>query len=62
MLDVGAGTGRVTLDLARRGHEVVALDAEAPLLAALRERAGGLLVETVHADARELDVERGGSR
>jgi SAM-dependent methyltransferase len=58
VLDVGAGTGRVTLDLARRGHEVVALDAEASLLAALRERAGGLLVETVHADARELDVDR----
>ncbi len=58
VLDVGAGTGRVTLDLARRGHEVVALDAEAPLLSALRERAGGLLVDTVHADARKLDVER----
>ena len=29
VLDVGAGTGRVALDLARRGHEVVALDADA---------------------------------
>jgi SAM-dependent methyltransferase len=58
VLDVGAGTGRVTLDLARRGHEVVALDADASLLAALRERAGGLLVDTVHADARKLDVEQ----
>src|SRR5690606_9884788 len=28
VLDVGAGTGRVTLDLARRGREVIALDAE----------------------------------
>ena len=28
VLDVGAGTGRVALDLARRGHEVVALDLE----------------------------------
>lgn len=56
VLDVGAGTGRVTLDLARRGHEVVALDADAALLAALRERAGGLLVDTVHADAREFGV------
>ena len=33
------GTGRVALDLARRGHEVVALDRDAELLAALRERA-----------------------
>jgi len=58
VLDVGAGTGRVTLDLARRGHEVVALDADASLLAALRERAGGLLVDTIHADARTLDLEQ----
>jgi 2-polyprenyl-3-methyl-5-hydroxy-6-metoxy-1,4-benzoquinol methylase len=36
ILDVGAGTGRVALDLARRGHEVVALDLSAGLLDALR--------------------------
>ena len=36
VLDIGAGTGRVALDLARRGHEVVALDRDAELLAALR--------------------------
>ena len=56
ILDVGAGTGRVTLDLARRGHHVVALDADADLLAALAERAEGLNVETVAADARGFDL------
>jgi SAM-dependent methyltransferase len=56
ILDVGAGTGRVTLDLARQGHQVVALDADAELLAALRERAEGLPVETVAADARGFDL------
>jgi SAM-dependent methyltransferase len=56
ILDVGAGTGRVTIDLAARGHRVVALDAEAALLAALRERAEGLNVETVAADARGFDL------
>jgi len=56
VLDVGAGTGRVSLDLAQRGHEVVAIDVDAELLAALRERAGDLPVETVAADARELDL------
>ena len=37
VLDLGAGTGRVALDLARAGHEVVALDLDAGLLAALRD-------------------------
>jgi SAM-dependent methyltransferase len=54
VLDVGAGTGRVTLDLARAGSEVIALDIEPRLLDALRRRAGGLPVRTVAADAREL--------
>ena len=56
ILDVGAGTGRVSLDLARHGAEVVALDREADLLAVLRERAGDLAVETITADAREFDA------
>lgn len=58
ILDVGAGTGRVSLDLARAGREVVALDLEPELLAALRERAGDLPVETVAADARAFDLGR----
>jgi SAM-dependent methyltransferase len=56
VLDVGAGTGRVALHLAGRGHAVVALDRSAALLAALRERAEGLPVETVEADARAFDL------
>jgi SAM-dependent methyltransferase len=58
VLDVGAGTGRVALDLARRGHEVVALDRDAALLDALRERSAGLSVTTVRADARDYALER----
>jgi SAM-dependent methyltransferase len=58
VLDVGAGTGRVALDLARRGHEVVALDRSAELLGALRDRAGGLPLTTVVADAREFALDR----
>jgi SAM-dependent methyltransferase len=56
VLDVGAGTGRVTLHLAGRGYEVVALDRSPALLAALRERATGLPVRTVAADARDFDL------
>jgi SAM-dependent methyltransferase len=58
VLDVGAGTGRVTLDLAARGVEMVALDVSAPLLDALSCRAAGLAVRTVHADARQFAIER----
>jgi SAM-dependent methyltransferase len=56
VLDLGAGTGRVALDLARLGHHVVALDREPAFLAALRERAGDLPVETVLADASSFDL------
>jgi len=58
VLDVGAGTGRVALDLAGADHEVTALDLDAELLAALRERATGMRVETVCADARTFALPR----
>ena len=57
LLDVGAGTGRIALDLARRGHRVVALDRDPELLSELAARAGGLEVETVVADAREFKLD-----
>jgi SAM-dependent methyltransferase len=56
VLDVGAGTGRVSLDLALHGVPVVALDADASLLAALEHRATGLPVQTVVADARAFTL------
>lgn len=58
VLDVGAGTGRVTLELAAGGVEVVALDVAAPLVAALECRAAELPVETVVADARDFRLDR----
>lgn len=56
VLEVGAGSGRVSLFLAADGIDVVALDTDPELLAELRVRAGraGLGgVTTVCADARE---------
>ncbi len=51
ILDVGAGTGRVALALARAGHAVHALERDPVLLDALRARAAGLPVTCVAADA-----------
>ena len=60
VLDVGAGTGRVALALARAGHSVLALDREPELLETLaaRARAGGLSVETTVADAAGFELGR----
>jgi SAM-dependent methyltransferase len=60
VLDVGAGTGRVALRLAARGHDLTALDRDPVLLAALeaRARAANLGVETVVADAAAFALPR----
>lgn len=62
VLELGAGTGRVTEALARAGHEVVAVD----IAAAMLERAGRRVadaalterVELVRADMRTVDLGR----
>jgi SAM-dependent methyltransferase len=56
MLDVGAGTGRVTIPIAQAGYRVLALDINRHLLVELERRAPGLPVETVCADAREFEL------
>lgn len=42
ILELGAGSGRVTIPLARDGHRVVALDQSPAMLAKLRERVDAL--------------------
>ncbi|WP_051324025.1 class I SAM-dependent methyltransferase [Candidatus Solirubrobacter pratensis] len=59
VLDVGAGTGRVALPLARAGHAVTALDLDAGLLAELSSRAEaeGLRIPAVVADAADFRLD-----
>jgi SAM-dependent methyltransferase len=60
VLDLGCGTGRVTLDLAARGHDVTGLDCEPSFTAALaaraRARERGLRVRAETADARSFSL------
>lgn len=70
VLELGCGTGRVALHLARRGHRVIGLDHDPDLLEALRRRASGVrpsevgpnseppadLVEPLLADARRFEL------
>lgn len=59
VLELCAGSGRVTVPLARAGHSLVALDGSAPMLARLRSRldeATALRVRLVEADMRAFDL------
>ena len=57
IMELGAGSGRIAVELARHGHRVVALDASPAMLAQARRRARRLgvdgLLETVLGDLRD---------
>jgi len=56
VLDAGCGTGRVAIELARRGVDVVGVDLDAQLLDAARTKAPGL--SWAHADVTTVDLGR----
>jgi SAM-dependent methyltransferase len=57
IIELGAGSGRIAIELARHGHHVIALDASPAMLAQAGRRAQRLgveeLVETVVGDLRD---------
>lgn len=56
VLDAGCGTGRVAIELARRGVEVVGVDVDPSMLATARHRAPELA--WIEADLTVLDLSR----
>jgi SAM-dependent methyltransferase len=57
VLELGCGTGRVALHLARRGHRVFAVDRDHELILELAGRAGDLPVEPICVDALDLELD-----
>ncbi len=62
VLDAGCGTGRVAIELSRRGHDVVGIDMDPGMLEAARQKAPGLrwiegdLADDALAIGRHFDV------
>ncbi len=59
VLDAGCGTGRVAIELARRGHRVVGVDVDPAMLEAARTKAPGL--EWVLGDLADPALDPGGA-
>jgi SAM-dependent methyltransferase len=55
-LDLGCGTGRITIPLARQGVSITGLDVMPAMLARARSKAADLPINWIQADARSFDL------
>ena len=56
VLELGCGTGRITIPLAQHGITITGLDATAAMLDQARHKAGNLPIEWIEADARRFQL------
>ena len=56
-LELGIGTGRIAIPLAKRGVDVHGLDASEAMVAKLREKPGGADIPVTIGDFEQVDVE-----
>ena len=56
IIDLGCGTGRHSIELARRGYRVTAVDFSAEMLAIARSKADGMDINFIEVDIRKLDL------
>jgi SAM-dependent methyltransferase len=55
-LELGCGTGRITIPIAQQGIPISGLDAVPGMLAAARAKAAGLPIEWIEADVRSFQI------
>ncbi len=56
VLDLGAGTGRMSVPLARAGCRVIGVDVSHVMLASLRSKAGAVRVAAIAGDGAQLPI------
>ena len=58
VLDVGAGTGRMSIPLSKLGYQVTAVDASKEMLKVLREKDTDHKIETCHSKLQDLSFDK----
>lgn len=56
LLEIGVGTGRIALPLARRGYRYTGADLSFPMMQALRNKANGVPIALLRSDVAQLPL------
>ncbi len=58
VLELACGTGRIAIPLAKKGFQVVGLDAMPSMLEQAKKKSKGLDIEWIHGDARDFELHK----